>query len=124
MERSVVLVGALDTKGEDFLFVRDLIRDHAVNVLVVDFGVMGDPPFAPDISADQVSRAGGSSINALRATADKTQAMRVMHEGLIKVVLDLHQDGKLDGIMGMGGGGGTSIATAAMRALPIGVPKL
>jgi uncharacterized protein (UPF0261 family) len=124
MERSLLLVGALDTKGEDFLFVRDLLREHALNVLIVDFGVMGDPLFAPDISADQVARAGGSNLEALRAAGDKTQAMRVMRDGLIKVVLELQQSGKLDGIMGMGGGGGTSIATAAMRALPVGVPKL
>jgi uncharacterized protein (UPF0261 family) len=124
MERSVVLVGALDTKGEDFLFVRDLIREHGLHVLVIDSGIMGEPHFAPDISADQVARAGGSSLDALRAAGDKTQGMRVMHDGLTQVVLGLHQSGRLDGIMGMGGGGGTSIATAAMRALPIGVPKL
>lgn len=124
MSKQVVLVGALDTKGEEFRFVRDLIHQHGLDTLVVNFGVLGDPPFEPDVSSDAVARADGSSLADLRSSEDKTQAMRVMRDGLIKVVLDLHQAGKLDGILGMGGGGGTSLATAAMRELPVGVPKV
>jgi len=124
MPNPIVIIGALDTKGVEFQFVRDLIRDNALETIVVDFGVMGDPPFTPDVTADEVARAGGSSLNELRAKADKTLAMRTMSAGLAKVVADLHTSGRLGGILGMGGGGGTSIATAAMRGLPTGVPKL
>ena len=124
MPKPVVLVGALDTKGEEFRFVRDLIRMRGLETLVVDFGVVGDPPFVPDIAADEVARAGGSSLADLRADADKARAMQVMADGLTQVVLGLHREGRLGGILGMAGGGGTSVATAAMRALPIGVPKL
>jgi uncharacterized protein (UPF0261 family) len=120
----VVLVGALDTKGEEFRFVRDLIQMRGLDTLVVDFGVVGDPPFVPDISSDEVARAGGSSLADLRTDADKARAMQVMADGLTQVVLGLHRAGRLGGILGMAGGGGTSVATAAMRALPIGVPKL
>jgi uncharacterized protein (UPF0261 family) len=124
MSKSVILVGALDTKGVEFRFVGDLILQQGLETIVVDFGVMGDPSFKPDVTADEVARAGGSTLSELRAKADKTFAMRTMSIGLAKVVADLHAAGRLGGILGMGGGGGTSIATAAMRSLPTGVPKL
>jgi uncharacterized protein (UPF0261 family) len=124
MPRPIVIVGALDTKGTEFQFVRDLIQTNGLETLVVDFGVMGDPTFTPDVSADEVARAGGSSLAELRAKADKALAMRTMSDGLAKVVIDLHAAGRLGGILAMGGGGGTSIATAAMRGLPTGLPKL
>ena len=124
MQKSVVLVGALDTKGAEFAFVRDLIRAQGVETILVDFGVLDDPPFTPDVSNDAVARAGGSSIAALRSQADKTAAMRTMTAGLTAVVADLYAQGRLGGILGMAGSGGTAIATAAMRGLPTGVPKL
>lgn len=124
MPNPIVIVGALDTKGVEFQFVRNLIRDNGLETIVVDFGVMGDPSFKPDVTADEVARAGGSTLSELREKADKTLAMRTMSAGLVKVVVDIHTAGRLGGIMGMGGGGGTSIATAAMRSLPTGIPKL
>lgn len=124
MPKPIVLVGSLDTKGAEFGFVRDLIRERGLRTILVDFGVLGDPLSGPDISGDEVARAGGSSLDELRAKEDKALAMRTMTEGLSRVVADLYAQGRLGGILGMGGGGGTSIATAAMRALPTGVPKL
>lgn len=124
MPKSVVIVGALDTKGEEFAFLRELIQAHGLNTIVVDFGVLGDPLFEPEVSNDEVARAGGGSIEELRASQDKSAAMRTMSDGLAKVVADLHESGQLDGIISMAGGGGTSLATAAMRGLPVGVPKV
>ena len=124
MSKTIVLAGALDTKGADYLFVKALIEARGHMALVVDYGVLGDPPFAPDVSNDEVAGAGGSSIAHLRAAQDKTEAMLAMTDGLRAVVQRLHDEGRLDGILAMGGGGGTAIATAAMRGLPVGVPKL
>jgi uncharacterized protein (UPF0261 family) len=124
MSKVVVLAGALDTKGAEYQFVRDLIREQGLQVTVINFGVIGDAPFSPDINSDAVAQAGGSSLAELREKGDKTLAMRTMSQGLTKVVDDLHKDGKLHGILAMAGSGGTSLATAAMRALPIGVPKV
>jgi uncharacterized protein (UPF0261 family) len=124
MPMPIVIVGALDTKGIEFQFARNIIRDHGLETILVDFGVMGDPPFEPDVTADETARAGGSTLAELREKADKTFAMRTMSSGLTKIVVDLHAAGRLGGILGMGGGGGTSIATAAMRRLPTGIPKL
>lgn len=122
--KPIVLVGSLDTKGTEFQFVRELIHAQGLETLMVDFGVLGDASFEPDISSDEVARAGGSSIAELRKKQDKTLAMRTMTAGLSSVVTDLYEKSRLGGILGMGGGGGTSIATAAMRNLPTGVPKV
>lgn len=122
--RTVVLVGALDTKGAEIAFVRDAIRRTGLDVLSVDFGVLGEPAFIPEVGRAEVAAAGGGDLERLRSGAHKDEAMATMAAGLAVVVRRLYADGRLDGILGMGGGGGTSIATAAMRALPVGVPKL
>ena len=124
MPKTVVIVGALDTKGQEFAFVRDLIEKQGLATLVVDFGVLGEPAFAPDIPREQVSQAGGGDLAYLRSGDHKDEAMKVMASGLAEVVRGLYKDKKLDGILGMGGSGGTSIATTAMRTLPVGVPKV
>jgi len=124
MTKTVVLVGALDTKGEEFGFVKDLIEQAGVNTVTVDFGVMGAPAFAPDVTREEVVAAAGGDLAYLASGQHKDTAMATMANGLAAVVCNLYAAGKLDGILSMGGSGGTSIATTAMRALPVGVPKV
>jgi len=121
---AVVLVGTLDTKAEEFGFARDVIAAQGVDVHVVDTGVMGDPGFEPDTSAEAVAEAGGGSLADLRDRGDRGEAMDAMGRGAAEVVTRLYEDGVLDGILGLGGSGNTSIATTAMRELPVGVPKV
>jgi len=124
MTKTVVIAGSLDTKGEEFAFVKELIEKQGLQTLVVDFGVMGEPYFKPDIARDEVARAGGGDLGYLASGEHKDEAMQVMSTGLAVVVRRLYEDGELDGIISMGGSGGTSIATAGMRTLPVGVPKV
>ena len=124
MPKTVVIVGALDTKGKEFAFIKDLIQKQGLSTLVVDVGVLGDPAFPPDISRQKVAEAGGGNLDYFASGEHKDEAMKTMATGLEAVVLDLYEQGKLDGIFSMGGTGGTSVATRAMRALPIGVPKV
>ena len=124
MAKQVVIVGALDTKGQEFKFVKDLIEKEGLDTLVVDFGVLGKPGFKPDISRDEVAKKGGHEISEFADGGHKDDAMKTMAKGLKETVTQLYEDGKLDGIIGMGGSGGTSITTTAMRALPVGVPKV
>lgn len=124
MAKTVVIIGALDTKGDEFAFVKNLIENAGVQTLVVDFGVMGAPAFTPDITREEVVAAAGGDLNYLASGDHKDEAMQAMAKGLAGVVRGLYDDGRLDGIIGMGGTGGTSIATAAMRTLPVGVPKV
>jgi uncharacterized protein (UPF0261 family) len=122
--KTVVAAGALDTKGADYKFLVDRLRSYGLRVLTVDFGVMGDPPFVPDMASAEVARASGADLTTLRQSKDKALAMRVMAESLPRVLSRLHQDGCLDGVCGMGGTCSTAILSAGMRGLPIGVPKL
>ena len=121
---SVVIVGTLDTKGEEIGFARDVLQAQGVAVHVIDTGVVGEPGIEPDTTASEVAEAAGTTLEALREDADRGEAMEAMGEGATAIVERMHAEGNLDGIMGLGGSGNTSIATTAMRALPVGVPKL
>ena len=124
MAKTVVIIGALDTKGHEFAFIKDLVEKAGLKTLVVDFGVMGEPSLQPDVSRAEVAAAGGGKLDQLRSGDRKDEAMKVMSTGLAVTVRKLYDGGKLQGIIGMGGTGGTSVATSAMRTLPVGVPKV
>jgi uncharacterized protein (UPF0261 family) len=121
---TVVLVGTLDTKGAENEFVRDRLRAAGVDVLVVDTGVLEPPGFPPDITRQEVAAAAGADFDALVAARDRGAAITAMAEGAEVVIRRLYEDGRLDGALALGGTGGTSIATRAFRALPLGVPKV
>jgi len=121
---TVVLVGTLDTKGLEYAFVRDELVGHGVDVVLVDAGVLGSPLTPPDIPREEVARAAGADLGALVAAADRGVAVAAMGRGAAAVVGELHAAGRLDAILGLGGSGGSALISAAMRALPIGVPKL
>ena len=121
---TVVLLGTLDTKGIEYAFLRDRLRERNVDVLVVDAGIHEPVGLEPDISRQEVARAAGADVEALAAAGDRGAAVTAMAAGAEQVVLRLHAEGKLAGILALGGSGGSSLATRAMRALPVGVPKL
>jgi uncharacterized protein (UPF0261 family) len=121
---AVVLIGTLDTKGHEFQFVRDLLVQAGLKTIVVDAGVLRPPLFPPDITRDEVYAAAGTSLAAIQQTGDRGQAIAAAAQGVAKIVLDVAGRSQVDGIFGMGGSAGTTIGTAAMRALPFGVPKL
>ena len=121
---TVLLAGTLDTKGAEYAYVRDRIRQRGIDVLVMDLGVLGEPAFPPDVTAAAVAGAGGADLAALRAAGDRGPAIEAMLRGASILVPKLHAEGRIDGVLGLGGGGGTAMITAAMRTLPVGVPKL
>jgi uncharacterized protein (UPF0261 family) len=121
---TVVVLGTLDTKGKEHNFVNQIIRSRGCDVVLVDIGVLGQPQTQPNISRAEVAHAGGVEIEELIKRNDRGFAMEVMAIGVTKIILKMHKEGDLDGILALGGSGGASIATQAMRALPIGVPKV
>jgi uncharacterized protein (UPF0261 family) len=121
---AVVLIGTLDTKGVEFQFVRDMLNATGVTTIVIDTGVQGPPHFTPDISSEQVFQAANTSLAAMKTAGDRGKAIEAAARGVSKLVLDLFSKGQVDGVLGLGGSAGTTIATAAMRALPFGAPKL
>jgi len=123
LSKTILLIGTLDTKGTEFAYVRDLIRARGHTTRVMNVGIF-DAPYPSDISAEAVAQAGGMDLSALRAANDRGGAVATMMRGAAALTAQLYADGRFDGVLSLGGSGGTAIATAAMRALPVGVPKL
>jgi len=123
MPRTILIIGTLDTKAAEFGYIRDLIQARGHATILLDAGV-DEPRLVPDVASDRVAAAGGSSIEALRTAHDRATALEVMCNGARAVTLELLAEGRFDGVISLGGSGGTAIATAAMKALPVGMPKI
>jgi uncharacterized protein (UPF0261 family) len=121
---AILLPGTLDTKGLEYQFVRDLLRERGLETLVIDAGVTGSPHFTPDIPRERVFEGAGTTLPAIVKAADRGQAVEAAARGVAKLAVELYGQGKVDGILALGGSAGTTIGTAAMRALPFGVPKV
>ena len=114
----------MDTKGEEHAFVANLIKQRGHQVIVIDTGTLDAPKLKPDITRFEVAAAAGADLNALVAKKDRGEAVAAMSRGAPVVLARLVADKRIDGVISLGGGGGTAISTAAMRALPIGFPKV
>jgi len=122
--KTIVLIGTFDTKGEEFRFLREQIEGAGMRTLTIDVGVLGNAAFAADIPADEVAAAAGEDLAGLRAERDRGRSVTAMARGAEAIVARLWEQGAVQGIVSLGGSAGTTIATAAMRALPYGFPKL
>jgi uncharacterized protein (UPF0261 family) len=121
---TIAVLGTLDTKGQEHAFLAELIRKRGHQVLLIDTGTLGEPQVAPDIARQEVVAAAGLDLASVTARQDRGEAVTAMTRGAPELVGRLAREGRIDGIISLGGGGGTAIGTAAMRALPIGFPKL
>lgn len=125
MAKTVLLIGAFDVKAEEYAFVRKQIEAQGCRTITMNFGTLGGTELFPvDIDNAAVAMAGGSDINQLQKDKDRGKAMAVMAKGSSALALQLFNAGKFDGVFGMGGSGGSSVISNAMRALPIGIPKV
>ncbi len=124
MPKTIALVGTLDTKGEEYAYVQELIQNRGHQTLVIDSGVFEPHGIAADVSRQEVARAGGGEIESLSGKKDRGAAVAAMAVGIAVLLARSFAEGRFDGVMALGGSGGTSIACAGMRALPYGVPKL
>lgn len=123
-DNTVVLVGTLDTKGAEYDYLRDRLKLHGLRALLIDVGTLGEPQTKPDIDRGAVAAAVGIDISNLSRDADRGYAITTMADAAAVLVRQLYEAGRCDGVIGAGGSGNTVIATSAMRALPVGVPKL
>ena len=121
--KTIAIAGTFDTKGKEYLYVKELIESLGLSTLTIHTGVF-ESTFEPDISNEEVAKAAGWNINDIVSKKDRALATEVLSKGMEKLVPKLYEQGKFDGIISFGGSGGTSLVTPAMRALPIGVPKL
>jgi uncharacterized protein (UPF0261 family) len=121
---TIAVLGTLDTKGAEHAFVATAIRAQGATPLLINAGCLGAPTIAADISFEELASAADSKWREVVGRRDRGECVALMARGATAVVSRLAAEGKIDGIISLGGGGGTAIATAAMRALPIGFPKL
>jgi uncharacterized protein (UPF0261 family) len=121
---TIAILGTMDTKGEEHGFVAEQIRSRGHKTLVIDVGVLDEPRLKPDVSRFDVAAAAGIDLAKLVAKRDRGEAVAAMSKGAPIVLSRLVEEKRIDGVISLGGGGGTAIATAAMRALPIGFPKM
>lgn len=122
--KTIAVLGTFDSKGEEHAFVAEIIRSRGFGVLLIDVGSLEPPTVRPDITREEVAAAGSVDLKALREKQDRGESVTAMAGAAAQLVAKLAADGKIDGIISLGGGGGTALGTAAMRALPIGFPKL
>ena len=128
MPKTIVFPVTLDTKGEEAKYIKAEIEKRGHRVIVLDMGILGIPLFKGDVPREEIARVGGKSLVELNMAAeegaDRTEGTNVMVRGVEKIVKKLYAKKKLDGIISLGGSTGTALGTAAMKVLPIGVPKL
>src|SRR5580704_3608269 len=125
MSKTICIIGAFDTKGEDHAFLRQELLKLGHQVLTIDIGVLGTTTLFPvDFEATDVLKSVGIDLNQIRAQGDKAAAMKALDQGAPHLVRRLYEQGQFAGIIGMGGSGGSAIIASAMRSLPIGIPKV
>lgn len=121
--RTIAIAGTFDSKGAEYQYIKGLVEELGLRAYTIHTGVF-EPMFEPDVSNGEVAAAAGYNLEEIAAQKDRSLAMEALAKGMEAIVPKLYAEGKFDGILSLGGSGGTSLATAAMRALPIGVPKL
>ncbi|GAA0734075.1 Tm-1-like ATP-binding domain-containing protein [Clostridium oceanicum] len=121
--KTIAIAGTFDTKGPEFLYIKELIEGLGLNTFTIHTGVY-ESSFNPDVPNSEVAKAAGTNIEKLAAKKDRAIPMELLSKGMEKLIPQLYSEGKFDGIISLGGSGGTSLVTPAMRALPIGVPKI
>jgi len=124
MSKTIAIVATLDTKGEEAQFIRERIEAAGLSAVVINAGVLGEPSFPADVPRENVAEAGGTSLAQLLSEKDRGKSVATMAQGAAKVVRELFDAGKVHGIISIGGSAGTTIGTSAMRALPVGFPKV
>ena len=125
MGKTICLVGTFDTKGLEFQFLKNQIESAGVSTLAINAGILGEPSLLkPDISAEDLASASGTSLAELRHEADRGNSVAIMAKGAAQIVRQLWSEKKINGIISLGGSAGTTIATTAMRTLPVGTPKV
>lgn len=121
---TIAVLGTFDTKGDEHRYVAELIRQRGHGTLLIDVGTLEAPRVAPDVARSEIAAAAGVDLAAMVARRDRGEAVAAMTRGAPVVVARLQREGRIDGVISLGGGGGTAICSAAMRALPVGFPKV
>jgi uncharacterized protein (UPF0261 family) len=123
-EPQIALIGTLDTKGEEIAYVRDRLAALGARPLVIDSGILGAPGTSADVTRQEVAREAGYELERIQSAGSRGAAVELMEKGVRAVCLRLWLEGRLDGVLCLGGAEGALLGAAGMRALPLGVPKV
>ncbi|MFZ7112260.1 MAG: Tm-1-like ATP-binding domain-containing protein, partial [Desulfatiglandales bacterium] len=121
--KTILIVATLDTKGTEVAFARQNIESLGAKAMLLDAGVLGAPAITPGITREEVARAACSSMEEIARIGSEGEALEVMAQGAGAIALKLHREGRIHGVLGIGGSCGTALGSGVMRHLPIGVPK-
>jgi len=119
-----LLIATMDTKGQEALFIKSCLEAAGVPVVIMDAGIRGTSPVPADIGRIEIAEAGGMPLAEVQTLGHEGKALAVMAGGAVKVASQIFQEGRFQGVIGLGGSMGTTLGTAVMRALPVGVPKV
>lgn len=122
--KRIAVIGTLDTKGAEHAYVVECLREFGHDPILIDLGTGSPATVTPDITREEVATAGGIDLAALVATGDRGACVTAMSGAAPVMMAKLAAEGRIDGVISLGGGGGTALGSAAMRALPVGFPKL
>jgi len=120
----VLIIGTMDTKGKETMFLKECLEGEGLGVVVMDAGIRGESPFPVDISRDRVAEAAGSILSEVQNIGHEGKALDVMITGAIRCAAHLYEKGEIEGVVEIGGSMGTTLGTAVMRTFPIGFPKV
>lgn len=121
--KTIAVAGTFDSKGKELVFVKDVLEGLGLNTFTIHCGAF-ESKVKTDVSNEEVAREVGKNINEIAAKRDRALATEILSKGMERLIPRLYEEGKFDGIISLGGTGGTSLATPGMRALPVGVPKV
>jgi uncharacterized protein (UPF0261 family) len=122
--KHILIIGTLDTKGPETLYMRSVIEALGLAPIIMDVSLRGSEDSPAEITAAQVAAAGGSSLEEFRSSRERSHITNIAIAGASEIARKLHADGRLDGVLAIGGSTGSLMATDVMRALPFGVPKI
>lgn len=122
-KRTIAILATLDTKGEEAAYIRGRLENLNCSATIIDIGPLGPPGVRPDIDNGEVARQGGRELAALLKTGERDRIMEIMGKGARKLLSLLFYEGKIDGVIGLGGNQGSAVSSMAMQGLPFGFPK-
>jgi uncharacterized protein (UPF0261 family) len=124
MSKTVLIISTMDTKGDETLYLRNKIESLGVDTLLMDLAMRGDGPSSADITPEQVASTGGSSLEEIHGSRERSRITNITITGASRIAVDLLREDKIAGVVAVGGSTGTLMATEVMRSLPFGLPKL
>lgn len=120
---TIAVLATLDTKGEEAAYIRRRLENLNCSATIIDIGPLGPPGVRPDIDNAEVARQRGWELAALLSTGERDRIMEIMGKGARKLLSLLFYEGKIDGVIGLGGNQGSAVSSMAMQGLPFGFPK-